>query len=718
MPDCLPPARLRVCVVFDTAGFQRSLPLTGAAARTLHLNRHLAQHGAEVTLLLGDLNPSSAPTAAWPFPVHYLTYEDLYEDTAALVGHVRRLRPHVLVMSNTQLAVRYGRLLAQAGGAALLYEMHDDEAALARSLNSPEWEVRQASLLQGAAIAAADTVIAFTARDADAALALNAENVHIVPCGTDTRPRTPVRRQRPGIAAFLGNLYYAPNRRAVGYLHTELAPRLAKNGGAIEVYGRYPPTLRHLHTPAKGLRLHGPVPDLHTALSTAQVALAPLDCGGGMKLKVLQYLGAGLPVVGTAEAFIGLPDPQNYALVSTSPDMSDLPALVDRLHQDADLREQLGAAGHHLARTALSWKTAARTALNAYTAAADAARTSHPRRRRSEPAGQLARRPPYWLREWRKNQQEPAKGSFMQDPVLAAAEASPYPNLARLTPQIDCARHAAESALGITFDQDVIVGYGGRSMVLMAHDAVLKIYTHRPAERAGREVAGLTAAAAAPALRIPRVLGHDSVNGALSWVSTTRLTGSAPDNGPDAASTQELGAIAARLHTLTATDLADLPVFRRNIRPLPGDQYHLRAELTQALEAATPAHQTRCVNGFVHGDFSARNILTTPTADPGVIDFEGCGTGCIYEDLTNCYVHNCLIDGRDASQLFFAYQDQRAQLATPLDLDTAHLLFHTARYFRWVLQWAPEIDPQLTARITALAPPIIKALTTNPRPTL
>ncbi|MGB6164966.1 MAG: hypothetical protein WBF75_20845, partial [Pseudonocardiaceae bacterium] len=126
---------VRVVVVFDTAGFLGSLPLSGAAARTVHLNGHLHALGCPTTVLLCDLNPRSRATSNWPLPVRYLPYEALYERTEPLFTQVQDLAPAVLVMSSTQLVVRYGRALAEASGARLVYEMHDDEGAVAGIVN-------------------------------------------------------------------------------------------------------------------------------------------------------------------------------------------------------------------------------------------------------------------------------------------------------------------------------------------------------------------------------------------------------------------------------------------------------------------------------------------------------------------------------------------------------------------------------------------------------
>lgn len=306
----------------------------------------------------------------------------------------------------------------------------------------------------------------------------------------------------------------------------------------------------------------------------------------------------------------------------------------------------------------------------------------------------------------------------MGESMTPATDGGKYPVLARLASEVDCARQAAESALDTLFDQAAIVGYGGRSMVFLSETAILKIYTHRPAERAQREITGLTLAATATGLRVPEALGHDTVDGALAWVSATRLDGTAPTDPSDEQATATLGTVAARLHALPADALTDLPPFRRNIRPLPEDAHPVRTRLSAVLAKAAPLQLASCVTGFVHGDYSARNLLLASSLDPGVIDFEGCGTGCTYEDLTNLYVQNCLIDGRDPHLALNAYRAESARLGRTGEVDSRHLLFHTARYFLWVLQWATEIDTALADQVTALAPHVLDALESEGTPQL
>ncbi|CAM5505578.1 hypothetical protein SALBM311S_05417 [Streptomyces alboniger] len=207
-------------------------------------------------------------------------------------------------MSNSQLTARYGRNLADAVGAALVYEMHDDEGALLRSIHRPETEWRRAGHTQAEAVAAADGVIALSPEDAQIARTMTSAPVHVVPCGAE--PGGPSLAKSGGRAmAFIGNLYYEPNRRAIDYLRgAQFTDLLEHLDASVDVFGRYPADLRDGEA-SETVRLRGPVPHLREAIASAAVGLAPLDSGGGMELKVLAYMAAGIPLVGTGVAATG-----------------------------------------------------------------------------------------------------------------------------------------------------------------------------------------------------------------------------------------------------------------------------------------------------------------------------------------------------------------------------------------------------------------------------
>ncbi|MFW5420991.1 hypothetical protein J0910_30700 [Nocardiopsis sp. CNT-189] len=57
----------------------------------------------------------------------------------------------------------------------------------------------------------------------------------------------------------------------------------------------------------------------------------------------------------------------------------------------------------------------------------------------------------------------------------------------------------------------------------------------------------------------------------------------------------------------------------------------------------------------------------------------------------------------------WAYAEEAQGSARPA-IDPGHLNVHLARHLRWVLQWAPNIDAELTGQVLDLVPRVLAAL--------
>lgn len=113
---------------------------------------------------------------------------------------------------------------------------------------------------------------------------------------------------RPGRVGFGGNFGHPPNLDALAFLNTEIAPRLAGLFPAVEIVvaGRgIPASARaNLHST---VRLQGFVSDYDAFVASCSVFIAPLRFGGGVKIKVLEALACGRPVVTTPIGAEGIP---------------------------------------------------------------------------------------------------------------------------------------------------------------------------------------------------------------------------------------------------------------------------------------------------------------------------------------------------------------------------------------------------------------------------
>lgn len=98
----------------------------------------------------------------------------------------------------------------------------------------------------------------------------------------------------------------SPNGDALEWFAAEVLPRVvaAVPWARLRVTGTLPPELRHLE--GLHVRAEGFVPDLHVFYRRLRVAVAPLRFGAGVKLKTVEALQFGVPVVATSVGAEGL----------------------------------------------------------------------------------------------------------------------------------------------------------------------------------------------------------------------------------------------------------------------------------------------------------------------------------------------------------------------------------------------------------------------------
>jgi glycosyltransferase involved in cell wall biosynthesis len=214
-------------------------------------------------------------------------------------------------------------------------------------------EVVATRALERRALRRADVVSVVSEVDRARAADLGRPDVLVCPNGWEVRPELPAATEP--VAVFVGLLGWRPNVEAATWLAEQVWPsvRAAVPGARLLLVGRDPaPAVRALA--AEDVEVTGTVPAVDPYLAKARVALAPLQAGGGSRLKILEALGAGRPVVATRIGAEGLGDLEGSGLLIADEPAAFARVVVDLLTAPARAAE-LGQQGRRAVSERYGW---------------------------------------------------------------------------------------------------------------------------------------------------------------------------------------------------------------------------------------------------------------------------------------------------------------------------------------------------------------------------
>ena len=194
--------------------------------------------------------------------------------------------------------------------------------------------------------------------------AMGAERpITVIPIAVDT-DEIPVVAHAPEANHLLhiGTMYWPPNIDGMLWFLREAYPliRAQYPVAQLDVVGARPPQeLLDFNAQNVGVNVTGYVPDPAPYLQQAGVFIVPLRAGGGMRVKILEALSRGLPLVTTALGCEGIAvEHGRHVLIADSP--ADFAAAVLRLLQDRAFADELGRAGRALIEDTYDYRAACR----------------------------------------------------------------------------------------------------------------------------------------------------------------------------------------------------------------------------------------------------------------------------------------------------------------------------------------------------------------------
>lgn len=162
-----------------------------------------------------------------------------------------------------------------------------------------------------------------------------------------------VVQSKPEVLIFCGSFRYDVNHEAMVWFVREVYPHIQAKWPGVKLIITGDPDGKSL-PPAKNVEQTGLVADVRPMVAAARVTLAPLQTGGGTRLKILESLALRTPVVSTSKGAEGL-DAQNGVHLLVADDPQDFADAVLRLLEDDALHRRLAEAGYELVRNQYNW---------------------------------------------------------------------------------------------------------------------------------------------------------------------------------------------------------------------------------------------------------------------------------------------------------------------------------------------------------------------------
>jgi sugar transferase (PEP-CTERM/EpsH1 system associated) len=191
--------------------------------------------------------------------------------------------------------------------------------------------------------------------------------IDVVSNGVDTAGYHPLgwERSEPALL-FIGNMSYRPCIDAAVYLANSILPRIRRRVSATELWivgDRPAPEVTALA--GDGVHITGRVADIIPYYERCTVCMVPLRAGGGTRLKILEAMALGRPVVSTTLGCEGLDVvPGEHLLVAD--DADGLADAAIALLSDATRRDRVVERARRLVEQRYDWDAIAERMLQVY----------------------------------------------------------------------------------------------------------------------------------------------------------------------------------------------------------------------------------------------------------------------------------------------------------------------------------------------------------------
>jgi glycosyltransferase involved in cell wall biosynthesis len=158
---------------------------------------------------------------------------------------------------------------------------------------------------------------------------------------------------QPNTLVFSGSFRYAPNHEAMCWFLEAVFPRVKAEMPATRLLITGDPANRTL-PPVADVTLAGHLPDVRPIVAGANASVVPIRSGGGTRLKILEAMALGTPVVATQKGAEGLAV-ESGTNILLADDPEQFAQHVVCVLREPGLRRHLAAGADELVRREYDW---------------------------------------------------------------------------------------------------------------------------------------------------------------------------------------------------------------------------------------------------------------------------------------------------------------------------------------------------------------------------
>ena len=323
-------------------------PKTGVTYRLYYLSKWLVVKGVDVKLFLcnrgieseGDLKKLFSQSG---IEIHVIP-QNVFYNPAQMENIVRQAGISILQFEDPVSVIRFYRISANLK-IPICLEMHDVEATLIERLGFKDDDINYSKIITAKAVSLSDKTICMTQTDMRELIDLikvDPGKISLVPNPIDLYE---FQYFGPNIKSFnilfIGNMFYWPNQNAAKFVVQKLYPRLKKliPDSRFILVGMIPENFKKLFTKKKDVVVTGAVDGLDEILKNGTIAVCPVTEGSGMKVKILNYSAAGLPIITTRMGASGY---ENIPSLIIEDNLEKYPKLIASLFEDKKRMIEIG----------------------------------------------------------------------------------------------------------------------------------------------------------------------------------------------------------------------------------------------------------------------------------------------------------------------------------------------------------------------------------------